>query len=106
MKFDTATFTLGGGNVHYCSYCGERAKCVDQGSTHNHRWEEELVHFCECETALKEEALRKEKAEYGNKVYHLDRQLSDMVKLTDNPTVNKIKYGYESRLLKAKYNIE
>jgi hypothetical protein len=106
MRYESATFTLGGGNVPYCSYCGDRAKSVDQGSSHNHRWEEEIVCFCECEAAQKEAQLKKEKSEFNNKMFHLERQLGDMVKLTDNPIVNEIKYGYESRLLKAKYKIE
>ncbi|MFB5758979.1 hypothetical protein [Paenibacillus medicaginis] len=93
-------------DVYYCSYCGNKAQRKDIGSSHNHRWEEEIIYFCDCDTAKQEAVLKEEAAEYRNKVYYIERELKGMEKLTDNPVVNKIKFDNEVKKLKQKYSIE
>lgn len=112
----TSTFTLGevvkldnyGGYeyVHYCSYCGNKAKRKDIGSSHNHRWEEHIIYSCECENALEEKKIKNEIGEYNGKLLVLNRRLEELAKLENNQTVNTMKFNKELEKLKNKFDIK
>lgn len=91
--------------IHYCSYCGEKATQKDIGSTHNHRWEEDIIYFCNCEHAEMEKSIRGDLAIQKQKVFKLEQELVSLEKFTNNETVNKIKYENELFKLMSKYNL-
>lgn len=117
MLHETRTFTLGERekgqslymsyeNVLYCSYCGKKAIRKDIGSSHNHRWEEEIIYYCDCETAMKESKIKEEMAQCSNKLFYLERDLKEMDRLTENETVKTMKFNKELADLKMKYNMK
>lgn len=116
MKFSTATFTFGEVDVsqftfsnkciiRYCSYCGNRAKQEDIGCSYNHRWEEEVIHFCDCNEALKEFSLKIELSNSQKQVREIESRLKELERKTDNHIVNKIKFEHEVSKLKKQYKI-
>jgi hypothetical protein len=113
---ETKTFTLGErvkvnsygdyDHVHYCSYCGDKAKRKDIGSSHNHRWEEDIIFYCGCENAMKEIEIKNKMSEHKNKLFYLERDLKEMEKLENNEIVNTMKYKKELDDLKIKFKIK
>ncbi|MCP1185002.1 hypothetical protein [Paenibacillus sp. 1781tsa1] len=113
---ETRTFTLGekaqecgftvNREILYCSYCGEQAKEDDAGSSHNHRWEENIVYYCECKLAVKESKLKEDMSTLKNKLFHLERELKDMKRFENNEIVNKMKFNKEVEGLKKKFQIK
>jgi len=113
---ETRTFTLGekaeecgftvNREIFYCSYCGEKAKEEDIGSSHNHRWEECIVRYCNCETAKKEQSSKEYLSKYRNRVIQLERELKEFEKMEDNEIVNTMKYNKELETLKKKFKMK
>ncbi|MDF2534343.1 MAG: hypothetical protein K0R18_500 [Bacillales bacterium] len=92
--------------VHYCSYCGQKAQRKDVGCSHNNRWDEEIIYFCSCEDAQQEQLLKEELSKAESEVYRLKTKLKDMKKLEDNEVSNKMKYSNELEGLRKKYKIK
>lgn len=118
--YKTDTFTLGerektnerafGGGfvsqeIYYCSYCGKKATLKDVGYSHNHRWEEEIIHFCDCEDAKTELMIKEKIAKLEREVFVEKSKLKDLAEKKNNKIVNKMKFENEVKKLKEKYKI-
>lgn len=117
VRFATATFFLGEyerrgtygpeGKILYCSYCGAKTESKDIGSSHNHRWEEEIINFCSCDYAKEELAKREKLAEANSVVYGLERDLNAHLSRTNQSSiVRKMMFDNEVSKLKDKYKVE
>lgn len=94
-------------SVEYCAYCGQKAQVEDVGSTHNHRWEEEIIHYCDCEKAEKEKELKKQISELNNKKFHLERDLKQLQESEENNLhIREKKAELEIQQIKRKYKLE
>jgi|GEM_PF-3574441 len=92
--------------INYCAYCGNKALSKDIGSSHNHRWEEEINHFCDCDNAKKEIEIKKEMSNLKSKLFYLERDLKEMENLENNEVVNTMKYNKEVEDLKIKFKMK
>jgi hypothetical protein len=115
-KFETKTFTFNeyekgqyssyaDEKIFYCSYCGKKAMRDDIGSSHNHRWDEHIIYFCDCEDALTEIKLKGEASSLRHEVWLIENKIRSLQERPDCESAKKMKYEYELNILQKKFGV-